>query len=180
MSFAFMYGLQRLFYGPLRPIEIEQLSEKAWYAVLDTLLAMPSFREDVGGWLLAMFTLLLAGKVWGWIGEGRVDVLEQQPPSNPRLFHLRLSTSLILSVAFDLFMLDYCIETVLAEPRPGMMVIFTFEFAILSIFSLFTLARYSLSVVQSIVERKQIDKAISERREEIKAATAETIFWEER
>ncbi len=63
------YALQRILYGPLRPIEIEQLSEKAWYAVLDTLLAMPSFREDVGGWLLCMFVLLLAGKVWGWIGE---------------------------------------------------------------------------------------------------------------
>jgi len=62
---AFMFALQRALYGPLRPIEVEHLSEKAWYAVLDTLLAMPSFREDVGGWLLTMFVLLLAGKVWG-------------------------------------------------------------------------------------------------------------------
>ena len=168
-----MYALQRLFYGPLRPIEIEQLSEKAWYAVLDTLLAMPSFREDVGGWLLAMFTLLLAAKVWGWIGEGRVDVLEQgQPPANPTLFHTRLATSLVLSVLFDVFMLDYCIETVLADPRPGMMVIFTFEFAIVAVFSIFTLARYGLAVVQGKIEKKQLRKAIEERKTEIRAERA--------
>ena len=170
---SLMYALQRMFYGPLRPIEIEQLSEKAWYAVLDTLLAMPSFREDVGGWLLAMFTLLLAAKVWGWIGEGRVDVLEQgQPPTNPRLFHTRLATSLLFSVAFDLWMLYYCIETVLADPRPGMMVIFTFEFAIVAVFSIFTLARYGLAVVQGRIEKQQLQKAIEERKMEIRAERA--------
>lgn len=172
LACSFLFGLQRLLYGPLRPIEIEQLSEKAWYAVLDTLLAMPSLREDVGGWLLTMFVLLLAGKVWGWIGEGRVDILEQQPPANPRLFHARLATSLILSVAFDLWMLDYCIETVMADPRPGMMVIFTFEFAILSVFSMFTLARYSLALVDGSIQKRQLKQAIEERKKEIQAERA--------
>lgn len=169
---SFMYALQRLLYGPLRPIEIEQLSEKAWYAVLDTLLAMPSFREDVGGWLLAMFVLLLAGKVWGWIGEGRVDILEQQPPANPKLFHARLATSLILSVVFDLYMFDYCVETVLADPRPGMMVIFTFEFAVLAVFSIFTLCRYCLSLAEARILSKQTQEAIEIRKGEIRAERA--------
>ncbi|KAK5173070.1 E3 ubiquitin-protein ligase hrd1 [Saxophila tyrrhenica] len=169
---SFMFALQRLLYGPLRPIEIEQLSEKAWYAVLDTLLAMPSFREDVGGWLLAMFTLLLAGKVWGWIGEGRVDVLEQQPPANPRLFHIRLATSLVASVLFDLWMLDYCVETVMSDPRPGMMVIFTFEFAILTVFSTFTLSRYFLALIQTRIEKAQMEKAVVEKKAEIRAERA--------
>ncbi|KAK3074957.1 E3 ubiquitin-protein ligase hrd1 [Teratosphaeriaceae sp. CCFEE 6253] len=168
------YALQRILYGPLRPIEIEQLSEKAWYAVLDTLLAMPSFREDVGGWLLCMFVLLLAGKVWGWIGEGRVDVMEQGQPTsgNARLAHARLATSLVLSVVFDLAMLDYCVESVMADPRPGMMVIFTFEFAILSIFSTFTLSRYGLSLVQARVEQRQMEEAIEARKSEIRAERA--------
>ncbi|TKA24253.1 hypothetical protein B0A50_06017 [Salinomyces thailandicus] len=166
---SFMYGLQRLLYGRLRPIEIEQLSEKAWYAVLDTLLAMPSFREEVGGWLLIMFVLLLAGKVWGWIGEGRVDILEQQPPANPKLFHARLATSLVVSVAFDMYMLNYCVETVMADPRPGMMVIFTFEFAVLAVFSTFTLARYCLALIQTRIETKQMQEAIEARKDEVRA-----------
>lgn len=176
---TFIYALQRLLYGPLRPIEIEQLSEKAWYAVLDTLLAMPSFREDVGGWLLTMFVLLLAGKVWGWIGEGRVDILEQQPPANPRLFHARLASSLIFSVAFDVYMLKFCVESVIADPRPGMMVIFTFEFAILLIFSLFTLLRYQLTVIETHITKEQTKQAIERRKEEIRIEMAAAAAAEE-
>ncbi|KAM0717033.1 hypothetical protein Q7P37_006885 [Cladosporium fusiforme] len=169
---AFMYALQRLLYGPLRPIEVEHLSEKAWYAVLDTLLAMPSFREDVGGWLLTMFVLLLAGKVWGWIGEGRVDILEQQPPANPRLFHIRLATSLVVSVLFNISMAWYCIETVLANPRPGMMVIFTFEFTVQIVLSAFTLLRYCLAVAEIQVVKQQTHEAIEARKVEIRAERA--------
>jgi E3 ubiquitin-protein ligase synoviolin len=170
---AFMFALQRALYGPLRPIEVEHLSEKAWYAVLDTLLAMPSFREDVGGWLLTMFVLLLAGKVWGWIGEGRVDILEQQPPANPRLFHMRLSTSLVVSVLFNAWMAWYCVETVLANPRPGMMVIFTFEFTIQIVLSSFTLLRYCLAVAEIQVVKQQTQEAIEARKLEIRAERAE-------
>lgn len=163
-----IYGLQRLLYGPLRPIEIEQLSEKAWYAVLDTLLAMPSLRDDVGGWLLAIFVLLLAGKVWGWIAEGRLDILEQQPPDNPRLFHIRLASSLLLSVVFDALMFNYCLKTVMDDPRPGMMVIFTFEFAILTIFSLFTASRYILTLIDTRITTAQTKAKIEERKAEIR------------
>ncbi|EME40357.1 hypothetical protein DOTSEDRAFT_74980 [Dothistroma septosporum NZE10] len=172
LACSFMFALQRLLYGPLRPIEIEQLSEKAWYAVLDTLLAMPSFREDVGGWLLTMFVLLLAGKVWGWIAEGRVDVFEQQPPANPRLFHTRLATSLTVSVLFDALMLKYCIETIIADPRPGMMVIFTFEFGILFVFSTFTFCRYLLGCWEARIVKQQTKLAIEIRKLEIRAERA--------
>ena len=168
-----MFALQRALYGPLRPIEVEHLSEKAWYAVLDTLLAMPSFREDVGGWLLTMFVLLLAGKVWGWIGEGRVDILEQQPPANPRLFHARLATSLAVSVLFNIWMAWYCVDTVLANPRPGMMVIFTFEFTIQIVLSSFTLLRYCLAVAEIQVVKQQTHEAIEARKLEIRAERAE-------
>ncbi|KAF2206912.1 hypothetical protein CERZMDRAFT_52123 [Cercospora zeae-maydis SCOH1-5] len=172
LSTSFLYLLQRLLFGPLRPIEIEQLSEKAWYAVLDTLLAMPSFREDVGGRLLVMFVLLLAGKVWGWIGEGRVDVLEQgqmMGGANSKLFHVRLATSLFISVAFAVGMFVYCVEVVIEDPRPGLMVIFTFEFAILCVFSLFTAIRYGLAVWEIKVTEQQTVAAIELRKAEIKA-----------
>jgi len=170
---AFMFALQRLLYGPLRPIEVEHLSEKAWYAVLDTLLAMPSFREDVGGWLLTMFVLLLAGKVWGWIGEGRVDILEQQPPANPRLFHIRLATSLVVSVVFNAWMAWYCVDTVMANPRPGMMVIFTFEFAVQIVLSSFTLLRYCLAAAEIQIVKQQTQEAIEARKLEIRAERAQ-------
>lgn len=160
---SFGYGLQRLFYGPLRPIETEQLYDKAWFAVSETLLAMTIFRDDIGLWFFAMFLCLLAGKVWQWIGEGRVEFLEQQPPANPRLFHTRLASSLILSVFFDVFMTQYCVSSILSASRPGVMVMFGFEYVLLAIASISTLMRYGLSLVELVVTQRQ-EKARDEAR----------------
>lgn len=171
---ASVYGLQRLLYGPLRAIEIEQLWDKAWYAITETALAMTTFRDEVGGWFFVMFMSLLAGKVWGWIGEGRVETLEQQPPANPKLFHARLLTSLLLSEAFDILMLRYCVRTLLDDARPGMMVMFAFEFAVLAIASTSTTARYGLTLQEKAIIKRQTKAKVEERREELRAARRET------
>jgi len=152
---SFGFGLQRLFYGPLRPIETEQLYDKAWFAVSETLLAMTIFRDDIGIWFFTMFLCLLAGKVWQWIGEGRVEFLEQQPPANPKLFHTRLMSSLLLSVAFDIFMMQYCVNSILSDSRPGVMVMFGFEYVLLAIASISTLLRYALSLIELAITNRQ-------------------------
>jgi E3 ubiquitin-protein ligase synoviolin len=167
---TFLLGLQKLLFGPLRPIEIEQLYEKAWFAVTETCLAMTIFRGEIGGWFLVMFFSLLAAKVWGWIGEGRVEILEQQPPQNPRLFHTRLAISLSISMLFDSWMLEYLVKEVLHQARPDMMVMFGFEFAVLTILSSSTMARYAISLVEIYIIRKQKEKRIEEIRRERRAA----------
>lgn len=172
---SFMYGLQRLCYGALRPIEIEQLYEKAWFAITETCLAMTIFREEVGAWFLVMFVALLTGKVWGWIGDGRVEVLEQQPPANPRLFHIRLTVSLGMSVLYDLWLMNYTIKTVIQQARPNMMVMFLFEFAILTTSSFATAFRYCISLIEAKVVKKQTQERLQERRREVREERAEMI-----
>ncbi|KAI9645839.1 E3 ubiquitin-protein ligase hrd1 [Ciborinia camelliae] len=172
---TFMYGLQRLCYGPLRPIEIEQLYEKAWFAITETCLAMTIFREEVGAWFLVMFVALLTGKVWGWIGDGRVEILEQQPPANPRLFHIRLSISLAVSVLYDAWLMSYTINTVIQQARPNMMVMFLFEFAVLTVSSSSTACRYIISVMESRVVKKQTQERLIERKREVREERAEMI-----
>ncbi|KXJ92838.1 hypothetical protein Micbo1qcDRAFT_160669 [Microdochium bolleyi] len=165
---SFVWGLQRLCYGPLRPIEIEQLYEKAWFAVTETCLAMTIFREEIGAWFLVMFTSLVTGKVWEWIGEGRVEVLEQQPPANPRLFHIRLCTSLVLSIVYDLWLLRYTVNSVIQQAKPTMMVMFLFEFAILTTCTCRTGSRYILSIVEASIVKKQTKERLEARRREVK------------
>lgn len=164
---ACVYCLQRLLYGRLRPIETEQLWDKSWYAITETALAMTTFRDEVGGWFFVMFMSLLAGKVWGWIGEGRVEILEQQPPANPMWFHTRLMASLLLSEVLDLLMLRYCVYTLLEQPKPGMMVMFAFEFAILAITSTSTAVRYCLTLQEILIVQRQTKMRIDERRQEL-------------
>jgi E3 ubiquitin-protein ligase synoviolin len=136
---------------------------------------MTIFRGELGGWFLVMFISLLVGKVWGWIGEGRVEYLEQQPPANPRLFHIRLALSLVLTVLFDSFMLRYCVHTVISQARPDMMVMFGFEFAILTILSTSTLLRYAIALTEISITRQQVKAKMDERRAEIRAARVQAI-----
>ncbi|KYK59636.1 hypothetical protein DCS_00769 [Drechmeria coniospora] len=160
---SFIYGLTRLCYGTLRAVEVEQLTERAWFAITETCLAMTIFREEIGAWFLVMFTALVTGKVWGWIGDGRVEFLEQQPPPNPRLFHLRLGTSLSMSFLYDIWILRYAIHSVIQQARPNMMVMFLFEFAVLATCSWRTGARYILVLVEQNIIKKQTKKRLQER-----------------
>jgi E3 ubiquitin-protein ligase synoviolin len=170
-----VYGLQRLCYGPLRPVETEQLYEKAWFAVTETCLAMTIFREEVGAWFLVMFTALVTGKVWEWIGEGRVEILEQQPPANPRLFHIRLSLSLFLGVFYNTWLFSYTVTTVIVQARPNMMVMFLFEFAILTTCSYRTLLRYVLSLKEANIVKKQTRTRLEEKRKEVRDQRADIL-----
>ncbi|KAI4247762.1 MAG: hypothetical protein L6R40_001348 [Gallowayella cf. fulva] len=185
-TYSAMLGLQKAFYGPLRPVEIEQLWEKAWFALTETALAMTIFRDEgkppvrptwrcFGGWFLVMFTFLLISKVWNWLAEGRVEILEQQPPANPRLFHTRLSTALSLSVLFNVYMLRFCASSVLQQARPNMMVMFAFEFAVLTVLSLSTTARYVLSLYETAV----ITRQIAHGREQLRRRTENPLSEEE-
>ena len=175
MYSSFFYGLTRLCFGRLRAVETEQLTERAWFAVTETCLAMTIFREEIGGWFLVMFTALLTGKVWGWIGDGRVEILEQQPPANPRLFHARLSISLTMSCVYAMWILQYSVNTVVQQARPSMMVMFLFEFAVLTTSSWRTGARYVLSLTEQNIITKQTTKRLHERRLEVRQQREATL-----
>lgn len=136
---------------------------------------MTIFREEVGAWFLVMFVALLTGKVWGWIGDGRVEILEQQPPANPRLFHIRLSVSLTMSIIYDLWLMQYTINTVIQQARPNMMVMFLFEFAILTTCSFATGVRYGITLIEVRVQKKQIQERLIERRREVREERAEIL-----
>lgn len=175
-----MYGFQRLCFGQLRPVEVEQLYERGWFAVTETCLAMTIFRDELGAFFLVMFTSLVTGKVWGWIGEGRVEVLEQQPPANPRLFHTRLSVSLLVSILYDCWLLRYAVNTVVEQARPTMMVMFLFEFAILAICSFQTAIRYLISLAEARVIKIQTAQRLEERRRAVRQERAEILMRRER
>lgn len=168
MYSTFIYGLTKLCYGTLRAAEVEQLTERAWFAITETCLAMTIFKDELGAWFIVMFTSLVTGKVWGWIGDGRVEYLEQQPPANPRLFHARLTLSLAMSLLYDVLMLRYAVNTVVQEIKPTTMVMFLFEFAIVTTSLLRTIVRYILSLIEQRIVKEQTAIRLTERRAEIR------------
>lgn len=131
---------------------------------------MSTFRDEFGVWFLIMFVSLFVGKLWGWLAEGRIEALEQQPPANPRLFHARLISSLTLYVLFAMEMFQYCLDTVFYEARPGVMVMFVFEFAIISISAVSTVLRYVLWAWEYRIIKKQTKERKEARKKAIREA----------
>ncbi|KIV99854.1 uncharacterized protein PV09_08522 [Verruconis gallopava] len=165
---SIIYALQQLLFGPLRPLETEQLWERGWFAMMEWVFAMSTFRDEFGVWFLSMFLSLFTGKVWGWIAEGRVEQLEQQAPNDTRLFHGRLVASLAVYVLFAVQMFKYAVDIVLVEARPGMTIMFVFEFAILCISAWTTCLRYVIWVQEQRTIRAQINMAVEARKAEIR------------
>jgi E3 ubiquitin-protein ligase synoviolin len=115
-----------------------------------------------------MFMLLFLGKVWGWLAEGRVEVLEQQTPANPYLFHTRLIASLVLYTFAAGNMFWYCLDEVIYEARPGVMIMFVFEWGIICIGAFSICCKYALWAYEQVVVKKQE----IERREELRREAA--------
>lgn len=136
---------------------------------------MTIFRDEIGAWFIAMFVALMAGRVWGWIGHGRVEILEQQPPANPRAFHTRLILSLLVSLAYDFAFVSYAANTVYEQARPNMMVMFLFEYVLLTISSISTALRYVIAVVDLRIHQKQTQEMLDIRRAEIRERREEIL-----
>jgi E3 ubiquitin-protein ligase synoviolin len=97
--------------------------------------------------VLVMFVSLLIER-WGWIEKGSMcssNNRRRTPGSSTRVCH-----SLFLSIAYGLYMLDYSVTTVLRQARPNMMVMFAFEFAVSTITSSSTAARYAISLREAL------------------------------
>jgi E3 ubiquitin-protein ligase synoviolin len=69
----------------------------------------------------------------------------------------------------------YTINKVYQLARPNMMVMFLFEFAVLSTSSLATASRYAISLTEARIVKKQTQDRLAERRREVREERAELI-----
>ncbi|KAL8670924.1 MAG: hypothetical protein Q9168_004556 [Polycauliona sp. 1 TL-2023] len=173
-TYSIMLGLQKAFYGPLRPVEIEQLWEKAWFAYVlfvragsasaditsltETALAMTIFRDEGRSSPPPSTPVLSSPK-----GKGLMD--------NGRSWHDQ----------------QICCERLGSSICA--MVMFAFEFAVLTILSLSTTARYALSLYETAIIKHQVahgreqlrhrnENPLSE--EEANATEIDAAGWEEK
>jgi E3 ubiquitin-protein ligase synoviolin len=113
-----------------------------------------------------MFVVLFFSKIWGWIAEGRIEALEQQQPANRRLYHARLVGSLAVYIAFSAAVTKYCLDEVIYEARPGVMIMFLFEFMIITIGAVSTSAKYVLWAYEHRLLSKQHKERVAQLRRE--------------
>ncbi|KAK6338137.1 E3 ubiquitin-protein ligase hrd1 [Orbilia brochopaga] len=166
MTLMFGKMVQKIFYGPLRPAEVEDLYEKAWYAITETFLAMTIFRDEFRGEFVAMFTVLLFLKCFHWLATSRVEFIQQTPPDRPYLFHARLASSLAILFILDFLLTRYSVLTLMQLPKPNMLVMFAFDFAILTINCSSVIARYLISAYEKVAVNR-MSQSIRERKKKV-------------
>jgi hypothetical protein len=87
---------------------------------------------DVNMEFLWLFTALLAGRMWIWIGEWRVESLYQERDLRMRTY-FRVLAGLVLSLIFEMFMLSYIFRDTQQLDEARLVTMFSFEHAFLLI-----------------------------------------------
>ncbi|TFL06036.1 hypothetical protein BDV98DRAFT_542413 [Pterulicium gracile] len=147
---AFISGriIQQVFFGPLRPTEVERLYDRLWFFVTESLLTFTIFREDFDIPFGLMFGFLLFMKSFHWLASDRVEWMEQRPyPGPPLLFHFRMNALFFLLGLVDTVMFLIAIESTLTHGVGGM-VLFASEYAVLLASIGNTVAKYLLTAYE--------------------------------
>ncbi|KAF8626828.1 hypothetical protein AX15_004660 [Amanita polypyramis BW_CC] len=151
-NFGFLVALlcghfvQRLFFGTLRPTEVERLYDRLWFFITESLLAFTIFRDEFDIPFALMFGFLLFVKSFHWLAGDRIEWMDQVPyPGPPLLFHIRMSTLFVILWITDFIMFLVAVESTLSNGVGGM-VLFASEYGILVASVMNTISKYLLSV----------------------------------
>jgi RING-H2 zinc finger domain len=146
--YAILFGklIQKIWFGPLRALEVEHLYERSWFAVMDTCLALTMFRDGFDFLFILRFGTLLFAKTFHWIIADRIDFMEQSLESSWK-FHLKMTSIMLSFFLLDIVMLMATINHTL-DNGPSMLIIFGFEYALLasSLFGMFI--KYCLQTIE--------------------------------
>ncbi|XP_070578843.1 E3 ubiquitin-protein ligase synoviolin B-like [Ptychodera flava] len=149
---------RKMFFGQLRPAEMEHLIERSWYAVTETCLAFTVFREDFSPRFVAMFTFLLFLKCFHWLGDDRVDYMERSPIIT-WVFHFRVTALLIVLGLVDAFFINHAYHSTITKGATAQLV-FGFEYAILLIVVVNVFFKYILHSIDLQSENPWDNKAV--------------------
>ncbi|CAF4911532.1 unnamed protein product [Pieris macdunnoughi] len=149
--------IRKIFFGQLRPAELEHLMERSWYAITETCLAFTVFRDDFNPKFIALFTVLLFLKAFHWLAEDRVDYMERSPVIG-WLFHVRILTLLMLLAQADFFFIHHAYQFTLLK-GPSVQLVFGFEYSILLVMIVNILIKYILHAIDSRWEAPWESKA---------------------
>ncbi|KAF9047304.1 hypothetical protein BJ165DRAFT_1465059 [Panaeolus papilionaceus] len=137
--------VQRIFFGALRPNEVERLYDRLWFFITESLLAFTIFRDDFDASFALMFGFLLFVKSFHWLASDRIEWMDQQPyPGPPLLFHFRMSLLFAILSTTDFLMFLFAAEHTISVEVDGM-VLFASEYAILMASVMNTIMKYLLS-----------------------------------
>lgn len=132
-----VFGLHCLLYGPFEPAESEELYARFVPATLESIMTVIILDIDVDIEFLLLFTALLAGRMWVWIGEWRVDSLRLERTTRMPTYVCVL-IAVLLPLTFEMFMLGRIFHAAQRTTDAKVVVMFGFEHTIVSISAMST------------------------------------------
>ncbi|KAF7298276.1 RING-type domain-containing protein [Mycena chlorophos] len=153
-NFGFLVALlaahvvQKIFFGPLRPSEVERLYDRLWFFITESLLAFTIFRDEFDIGFVIMFGFLLFVKSFHWIASDRIEWMDQRPYPGPSLlFHVRMTTLFLALWTTDMLLFMIAVDSTMTHGIGGM-VLFASEYGILLATVANTVAKYLLSTYE--------------------------------
>lgn len=141
-------GLQLLFFGQLRALELEHLYERAFYALTESFLVLTVFKDEFKMQFSLFFSILLFLRVFHWIISDRVDLIFQTAQPASWLTHARLTSAILIFDVIDICLIRYCVMHILANGN-GTLVLFAFEFVLLNNSMMMAAGRYILNLIEA-------------------------------
>ncbi|WPT10646.1 ERAD-associated E3 ubiquitin-protein ligase HRD1B [Picochlorum sp. SENEW3] len=150
MGFAgalLMYHMvTKAFLGTLRDYEVERVHDRVGQAIIETLLAMTIFRQNLESFsLLSQFVMLAFMKIFHWLAQDRVDFIETAPNVTV-LQHLRLGSMIVFLMVADLFMLHVALGKTFTY-GVSVHLLFAFEYLMQTSMAMAVLVKYAFSLV---------------------------------
>lgn len=140
--------VQHIFFGSLRPVEVERLYDRMWFFVTESLLAFTIFRDEFDIPLAVMFGFLLFVKSFHWLLADRIEWMNQMPyPGPTTLFHIRISGLFFMLWLTNVVMLAFAAESILSN-GVGVIILFASEYSILMASLMNSKAKYILSAIE--------------------------------
>ncbi|KAF5351828.1 hypothetical protein D9756_007401 [Leucocoprinus leucothites] len=137
--------VQCIFFGSLRPNEVERLYDRLWFFITESLLAFTIFRDEFDIPFVFMFGFLLFVKSFHWLAADRIEWMDQQPyPGPSALFHLRMTSLFMILWLTDFIMFVVAIDHTITYGVGGM-VLFASEYGILMASIMNIILKYLLS-----------------------------------
>ncbi|KAI5172987.1 E3 ubiquitin-protein ligase synoviolin [Nematocida sp. LUAm3] len=146
--------LIKCFIGPLLPLEVEGIQDNSMKYLGNICLVITLFADNIGMKGLLMFSLVFGMKILHWAIGLRIETIEKGGVDRKGIRKMYM-------ISFLLFWLDMLlmIKTLqLAFSRPGINILFCFEFSMLFAYSIRCL--YALGVAHLCNERSIEDRIL--------------------
>jgi len=152
VSLLLAKALQTLFFGNVTAEESREIIEKSKYSILETCLALTTFRLSLNFTIVCLFTALLFTKIFHWLAYMRVDICGRQ--RLPLTTIIRTGVPICFLFSMDMLTVMCLVYFSSQTGIIDVVVLFAFEWTILLGSMWYNSFRFMLAVVEHFLGRQ--------------------------